>query len=307
VTRLYIAGTGNVAKNLLKVMKTIPGLSVYGMENSRGSIYGYGPLDGSMIQSFMTDPISHGKHGSKVEDLDFDIYVDLSTASRDGIRERRTYEHMFYAGKQVVTANKSGLANFFPEIREASLRNKRRILYEATVAGGLPIFSLLEGSFMPFSVKEFRGVVNLTSNFVLKNIRKGLKPQDAMEMAIREGVAETDMKDDLDGTDSARKTVIVANALFGYPVRLSDLKYGGIDPQNVSDNSMVISYVNDQGVIHSGIENLNKDDPLLRLDPMSMAAEISFNERSSVFISASRDGPLETAGAVLNDILTLKI
>ena len=306
MTKLYIAGTGNVSKNLIKLMESIPGLSIYGMENSRGSIYGYGPLDAGMIESFIKDPQSHGNHGKNVEDLEFEIYVDLRTASRDGVRERRTYEHMFNAGKHVVTANKSGLANFFPEIRKASVSSKRRILYEATVAGGLPIFSLLEGSFLPFSVKEFRGVVNLTSNFVLKNIRKGLKPEDAMNMAIKEGVAETDMKDDLDGTDSARKTVIIANALFGYSVRLSDLKYNGVDIQNVSEDTMVIAYVNDQGVIRSGIEKLKSDDPLLRLDPMGMAAEISFNERAPVFISASRDGPLETAGAVLNDILSIK-
>ncbi len=305
MTKLYIAGTGNVAKNLMRLMEAVPGISVYGMENSRGSIYGYGPLGSDMIQSFIQDPHSHGKHGMKVEDLEFDIYVDLRTASKDGVMERRTYEHMFSAGKSVVTANKSGLANFFPEIAEASHASRRKILYEATVAGGVPIFSLLQGAFLPFTVKEFRGVVNLTSNFVLKSIRMGLDPQEAKNQAIREGVAETDMTDDLDGTDSARKTVIVANALFGYPVRLKDLKYGGIDIENVTANSMVISYVNDQGKIESGLRTLGSDDPLLHLDPMGMAAEIKFKERAPIFISANRDGPLETAGAVLNDILLL--
>ena len=302
MTRLYIAGTGNVSKALLQLLEAIPEIEIYGLENSRGSIYGYGPLDKQMINLFLEQPSRHQKP-ERVEDLEFDIYVDLRTASRDGILERRTYEHMFYSGKSVVTANKSGLANFFPEIMKDSISTKRKIFYEATVAGGLPIFSLLEGSFKPFHVNEFIGIVNLTSNFVLKKIRSGLKQEDAFNEAVKAGVAETDMSDDLNGTDSARKAVIIANSIFGYPLRLSNLKYTGIDLNNISGKTALMVRINDEGEISSGLMELEEGSAFLDLDPMSMAVQVSFKEREPIFVSEKRDGPIETAGAVLNDIL----
>ena len=302
MTRLYIAGTGNVSKALLQLLEAIPEIEIYGLENSRGSIYGYGPLDKQMINLFLEQPSRHQKP-ERVEDLEFDIYVDLRTASKDGILEWRTYEHMFYSGKSVVTANKSGLANFFPEIMKDSISTKRKIFYEATVAGGLPIFSLLEGSFKPFHVKEFVGIVNLTSNFVLKKIRSGLKQEDAFNEAVKAGVAETDMSDDLNGTDSARKAVIIANSIFGYPLRLSNLKYTGIDLKNISGKTALMVRINDEGEISSGLMELEEGSAFLDLDPMSMAVQVSFKEREPIFVSEKRDGPIETAGAVLNDIL----
>ncbi|MHB1440562.1 MAG: hypothetical protein ACYCSO_06700 [Cuniculiplasma sp.] len=306
-TRLYLAGTGNVSLNLIKLLSTENKIfSICGMENSRGQIYSESGMNGKDMDEFLRHPEEYKKN-LDVKNLDFDLYVDMRTASRNGERERDDYLNMFKGGKHVVTANKSGLANFFPEIMDGSLNNEKKIYFEATVAGGLPIFSLIKGSFPSFKVTRFRGVINLTSNFIMKKVRSGMSLNEARNIALREGVAETDMTDDLDGTDSARKAVIISNALFGQKLRLKEFNYDGIDQENIEKDTMLLADISSEGSFHaeSKLFRLGMEDPFFSLDPMGMACEISFKERKPVFISENMDGPLETAGAVLSDLINL--
>ena len=113
--------------------------------------------------------------------------------------------------------------------------------------------------------------------------------------------------DDLDGTDSARKAVIIANSLFHKPMRLKDLKYSGIDENNIKKNEMLLAKIsmNKEFSVESRVFTLKSEDPFLRLAPMGMACSIGFKERNPVYISEDMDGPLETAGAVLSDILSV--
>jgi homoserine dehydrogenase len=306
MNKIYIAGTGNVSKNLLNLINNKSGrIKIIGIENSRGGIYSEEGITNSDLDSFLKNPLDFKKE-TNVERLNFNTYVDLRTASKDGNIEKDTYFKMFRENKSVVTANKSGLANFYPEIEKSSKENKIPFLYEATVAGGLPIFSLLRGSFNGFEVKEFTGLVNLTSNFILKNVRRGMPLDKAKEMAIKEGVAETNMDDDINGTDSARKAVILSNSVFHHHLRLKELKYGGANLDNIKEDTLLLVNIKKdrEFSIKSELFSLKDHSPFMELSPMGMAAVFDFKERAPLYVSEDTDGPLETAGAVLNDILT---
>ena len=305
--KLYLAGTGNVSRNLLRLIaKFNSDIQIIGIENSRGQLCSEEGLNMTEINKFMSAPEDFRKSES-IRKLDFDVYVDMRTASRNGERERDDYIDLMKNGKHIVTANKSGLANFFPEIGRTSMENHKKLYFEATVAGGLPIFSLLRSSFPSFTVNSFTGVVNLTSNFVMKKVNGGMSLEEAKRKANEEGVAETDMTDDLDGTDSARKAVILANSLFNKPLRLKELSYSGINPDNIKMNEMLLAKLSMDGefTVESRVFKLENEDPFLRLAPMGMACTIGFAERNPVYISEDMDGPLETAGAVFSDILSV--
>ncbi|MCL4320473.1 MAG: hypothetical protein M1427_04435 [Candidatus Thermoplasmatota archaeon] len=305
--KLYLAGAGNVSKNLLSLISNLNSdIKIMGIENSRGQLFSEESLSMADINNFMKSPQDYRK-SVNISKMDFDIYVDMRTASKNGERERDDYINLMKNGKHIVTANKSGLANFFPEIGKASSEFDKKLYFEATVAGGLPVFSLIRSSFPSFTVNSFTGVVNLTSNFVMKKVNDGMNLEEAKRKAMEEGVAETDMTDDLDGTDSARKAVIIANSLFHKPMRLKDLKYSGIDENNIKKNEMLLAKIsmNKEFSVESRVFTLNSEDPFLKLAPMGMACSIGFKERNPVYISEDMDGPLETAGAVLSDILSV--
>ena len=301
--RLFIAGTGNVGRNLVGLINAYkPDARVVAIENRRGLIQSP-RMTATDQEMFLLHPERYPK--GEVE-VDYDVYVDLRTASLDGRMEMETYRQQMESGKSIVTANKSGLANYWPEIMAASRTTEKPILYEATVAGGLPIFSMIRHSAGYFPVTSFRGIVNLTANFILKKMASGSSFESAAMEAMKLGIAETNMDDDLSGKDSARKAVILSNSLFGKNLRLSGIDFSGIRSDSISNGMLlVIIEGGDHFSLRSGVVELNDSDPFLSMKPTAMAAEIGFMGRAGISISEEFDGPLETASAVLSDIIEI--
>ena len=303
---VYLSGTGNVGRNLIQLIynKNLP-IRIAGIENRRGQILG-NSITLTQYSDFMKNPSDYPIKENP-EDLDYDIYVDMRSASKTGTDETNTYVKLFESGKNLVTANKSGLANHWKKINASSIENNRKMFYEATVAGGLPLFSVLRNSLNGFQCSYFQGIVNLTANFVMRMMREGHNFEDACSLAVKEGIGETDMSDDLLGIDSARKAVILSNAIFGQSLSLSDIKYGGMI-RNSEKNQMLLVTIrkNEEFYVQSEVVSLEKNHPFLKFGPMAMGYRVGFEDRSILTVSEDYDGPVETAGAVLSDILSLK-
>ena len=71
------------------------------------------------------------------------------------------------AGKPVVTANKELLANHGAELFAAASAAGVDLLFEAAVAGGIPIMRPLRESLVGEDVRRLTGIVNGTTNFIL--------------------------------------------------------------------------------------------------------------------------------------------
>jgi homoserine dehydrogenase len=142
----------------------------------------------------------------------------------------------FEAGKSFVTAGKSLVARFGPELEERAQRAGVAFLYEAAVCGVLPVVGLLRQGLSPGAIRGFEGVLNGTCNFILARLGDGLSFPAALALAQARGFAEADSRRDTSGLDAAEKLVILAS-LCG--VRL--------DPEAVPRH---------------GIENLRPDDVL---------------------------------------------
>src|SRR5213076_1333226 len=71
------------------------------------------------------------------------------------------------AGKPVVTGNKELLANVGAEVFEAAEKAGVDLLFEASVAGGIPLIRPLRESLAGERVQRILGIVNGTTNFIL--------------------------------------------------------------------------------------------------------------------------------------------
>ena len=131
-------------------------------------------------------------------------------------------------GAHAITANKGPIVHAFHKLAKLAEEKKKRFLFEATVMDGVPIFSLFPLGLPATELRGFSGVLNSTTNMVLTEIEKGRTLEDAVKRAQVMGIAETDPAADLDGWDSAVKTLALAIVLMGARIKLDQVRRTGI-------------------------------------------------------------------------------
>jgi homoserine dehydrogenase len=134
------------------------------------------------------------------------------------------------AGKPVVTANKALLAS--PEgvaLRSLAKEHGVDLLYEAAVAGAIPLVRALRESLTGERILRVMGIVNGTTNYILSEMAdKGVDYATVVAEAQALGLAERDPTADVEGFDAAAKAAILAGVAFGYDVADADVMREGI-------------------------------------------------------------------------------
>ncbi len=139
-------------------------------------------------------------------------------------------------GKPVVTANKELLANVGTELFEAAERAGVDLLFEASVAGGIPLIRPLRESLAGERIRRVTGIVNGTTNFILTRMsEEGSSFSDALAEAQSLGYAERDPTADVEGFDAAAKAAILASIAFGAQVVAGDVYREGIAQITAAD------------------------------------------------------------------------
>ncbi len=140
------------------------------------------------------------------------------------------------AGKPVVTANKELLANHGAELYAAASEAGVDLLFEAAVAGGIPILRPLRESLAGEDVSRIMGIVNGTTNFILTRMsEQGTGYGEALAEAQELGYAERDPTADVEGFDAGAKAAILATLAFGAKVVAGDVYHEGISNISATD------------------------------------------------------------------------
>jgi homoserine dehydrogenase len=140
------------------------------------------------------------------------------------------------AGKHVVTANKALLAVHGTEIFQAAQAKGVMVMFEAAVAGGIPIIKALREGLTANRIEWIAGIINGTTNFILSEMReKGLDFADVLKEAQRLGYAEADPTFDIEGVDAAHKATLMAAIGFGIPVQFDKAHVEGITKLTATD------------------------------------------------------------------------
>ncbi len=133
------------------------------------------------------------------------------------------------AGKPVVTANKALLAEHGRGLEALARASGVDLLYEAAVAGAIPLVRPLRESLAGESIHRVTGIVNGTTNFVLTMMSElGSSYEEALTEAKRLGMAEADPTADVEGFDAAAKAAILAGLAFHCDVKAADVQREGI-------------------------------------------------------------------------------
>jgi homoserine dehydrogenase len=133
------------------------------------------------------------------------------------------------AGKHVVTANKSLLAQHGNEIFAAAQKEDVMVAFEAAVGGGIPIIKSLREGLTANRIEWIAGIINGTSNFILSEMReRGASFDEVLKEAQQRGYAEADPTFDVEGVDAAHKLTIMAAIGFGIPMQFQAAYTEGI-------------------------------------------------------------------------------
>jgi homoserine dehydrogenase len=166
-----------------------------------------------------------------------DPEIDLVVEVIGGIEPaRELITAALRAAKPVVTANKELLANVGVELFGVADEMGVDLLFEASVAGGIPVIRALRESLRGEPVSRVMGIINGTTNYILtKMTEEGADYGDALSEAQRLGYAERDPTADVEGFDAGAKAAIIATIAFGAKVVAGDVYHEGISQVSAAD------------------------------------------------------------------------
>jgi homoserine dehydrogenase len=248
-----------------------------------------------------------------VSDADVDLIVEVI----GGVEPSRSLILQAIAnGKPVVTANKELLSTAGEDVMKPADEAGVDLLFEGSVAGGIPIIRPMKESLAGDQVTRVMGIVNGTTNYILTRMsERGESFEQALAEADRRGYTEADASADIDGHDAAAKLAILASIAFNARVVVSDVVTEGIS--TVSHRDIVAAH--DLGYEVKLVASAERDDGQItarvhpamipRTHPLASVRDV-FN---AIFVEGREVGELmffgrgagggPTASAVVGDIV----
>jgi len=167
---------------------------------------------------------------TNVEDILSDPEIEVVIEVMGGTGPALTYVlAALRSGRSVVTANKDMVSAHGRELFQAAEEGGADILFEASVAGGIPIITPLKESLAANRILSLHGIINGTTNYILTRMTKeGLDLAEALAEAQKAGYAEADPAADVEGLDAARKLAILASIAFNTRILPQDVSVEGI-------------------------------------------------------------------------------
>ncbi len=253
----------------------------------------------------------------KWADIINDDSIGIVIEVMGGIEPAKTYiSEALTKGKNVVTANKDLMAEYGHELLETAAAHNCDLLFEAAVAGGIPIIRPIKQCLAANKITEIMGIINGTTNFILtKMTEEGMEFEDALKLATELGYAEADPTADIEGLDAGRKIAILASIAFNSRVSFSDVYTEGISKITAKD----IKYAKELGCVIKLIATAKNTETGIevRVTPMFIPVShplASVNDSfNAVFVHGDAlgdamfygrgAGELPTASAVMGDVI----
>ena len=219
------------------------------------------------------------------------------------------------AGKDFITANKALLAIHGVELAALAAENNAGLVYEAAVAGAVPIVKVMQQSLAGNRVEKLGGILNGTCNFILSAMEStGAAYADVLKEAQDLGYAEADPTTDVGGFDAAHKLTLLAALAFGTAPDFDALEISGIE--GVSDRALTyadkLGYrIRLIGLAQPGLTPRVEamavpiDSQLGQTTGSHNAVLVVSDQAQSVFLKGPGAGRSETASAVAGDIIDL--
>jgi len=248
-----------------------------------------------------------------VNDASIDVVLELMGGT--GLA-KDLVEVALQNGKHVITANKALIATQGNELLALAKSNNVHLLFEAAVAGGIPILKSLEQGLSANRIEMIAGIINGTGNFILTEMRdKGRDFADVLKEAQALGYAEADPTFDVEGIDAAHKLAILTSIAFGCELQFDKVSTEGIS--EVSGEDVTFATELGYSIKHLGIAKnvdgqiqmrvhptlIPKTQLLANVDGVMNAVLVKGNAVGPTLYYGAGAGDEATASAVIADLV----
>ena len=254
-----------------------------------------------------------------IEKTDAGIIAELTYTNIQTAEPATSYiKKALRTGKHVVTSNKGPAALYYRELQDLARKNGLQFRIEGTVMSGTPVFHLAESGLAGNDIREVKGILNGTTNFILSKMEtEEMEYAAALKLAQELGYAEADPTADVEGFDALAKIVILSNVLMGGSLKTLDVPRKGISSIGKADVAAakkegyrykLIAHAKKEagGVVASvSPQKLPLSDPLTGVMGAHNALSLETDLMGKVTIQGAGAGKAETGFAILSDMLAI--
>ena len=306
--KIGLIGLGTVGSGVYKTLKSFDNVEVTKIAvkniNKPRNIEG---LDNSIL----TD-----KPCDVVNDPDIDIVVELIGGLNPAGELIKT---AIKNGKHIVTANKELLAKNGEELFNFAEQHNRVILYEAAIAGGIPIIMPIKTILAGNKITRIEAILNGTTNYILTKMDvQGASYESVLKEAQDLGYAEADPTGDVEGFDAAYKITTLATLAFKKRIKIENVYREGITKIRAQDmhaandlgykiKLIASAYLDEEGRADVRVHPMlvSKKSTLAHIDYVTNAVSLSGHPMGSITLSGPGAGEFPTASSVVGDILAI--
>jgi len=309
-----LIGLGNVGTGVVRLLSENPGA----MERRQH-------VDFRLCKVAVSDPekprevdLAPGVITGDVEEVLTDDAVDVVIEVTGAAPAFDWIKTALQNSKDVVTANKAVIAEHGEELFRLAAEKRVEILFEASVAGGIPVIRSLRSGLVANEIESLYGILNGTTNYILTRMTRGEGGyEDILADAQAKGYAEPDPTMDVSGMDAAQKLSILSRIAFNTVGTASEIYCEGIERIESRD----IDYAHELGYTIKllAIAKHNGDVVEARVHPAmvpagSLLANIhdEYNALEVIGSAVGRQvfygrgaGQMPTASAVVADLVSL--
>ena len=313
---ICIAGLGNVGSALVQLIEKNSEL-VKNKSNLMINIIGLSAKNKIKKRNFNIDKylwIDDPMKLLNIKDEKPNILIELIGYEKD-----ISYELVKSALNQkinVVTGNKAMLAKYGNELFNIAEKNKVLLLFEAAVAGGVPIIKTLKNNIFLNKINKISGILNGTTNYILTTMESENKSfEDVLSDAKLKGfTSDHESKLDIGGYDAAHKLTLLTSLAYGSYIDFELNEIEGIERITIEDINFAkqlgyrIKLISECHVVEGKIyastkpKLISKDNPIANTEGALNAINVETDQLKNLYLEGEGAGGFPTASSVLSDI-----
>lgn len=174
-----------------------------------------------------------------VENVDYDVVLELTPLNiRTGLPAADHIRKALARGKHAVSANKGPIAWYYRELRDLAKEKGVCFFFETTVMAGTPVFNMADNCLQYCKIDRVEGIFNATTNYILKEMTKGVPMEQILKAGREGGFMEADISMDTEGWDATAKLTVLLNVLMDAgitPDMIDRTGIGNVTEKDIAD------------------------------------------------------------------------